>query len=349
MNRSLETRVLKIACDIDGVISDFAGPFLEFYNHFHGTSWRKNAWTEWSLVESLVGFMQDLGEGRRARYMANFDDAFKAYCDADRFKDQREIEAGWDAVANLEASGYEVQFFTQRNPQNTPGTLQIYPVTGCTTPEDKAVQAAHWGADVFIDDRPDNYLEAQKAGIPLVILWATPYNAAWRERHTATGDLALSASDYEGVKWHIEHSMPVKDDDYETHVAMHTELMEDPRYGLEANGVSTINPLIAGFDRIVGEWRVKMLAKNHDYAGDSSNPLRNLKMCEACGIPGWQGVIVRKTDKISRLQSFMRQGELQVKDESVIDTFDDDGIYSILGRLLFEEAQRDLVGESTNE
>ncbi len=78
--------------------------------------------------------------------------------------------------------------------------------------------------------------------------------------------------------------------------------------------------------------------KNHDYAGDG-DPLRNLRMCEACGIPAWQGVVVRLTDKLSRLQGFMRQGELHVKDESVVDTFRDTAVYSILGAILFEEAQ----------
>lgn len=77
-------------------------------------------------------------------------------------------------------------------------------------------------------------------------------------------------------------------------------------------------------------------AKNHDYAGDA-DPLRNLRMCEAAGIEAWKGVVVRLTDKLSRLQGFAKSGELRVKDESVIDTFKDMAVYSLLGLILYEE------------
>lgn len=77
-------------------------------------------------------------------------------------------------------------------------------------------------------------------------------------------------------------------------------------------------------------------AKNHDYAGEA-DPLRNLRMCEAAGIEAWKGVVVRLTDKLARLQGFAKTGELKVADESIIDTFKDMAVYSLLGLILYEE------------
>jgi hypothetical protein len=75
--------------------------------------------------------------------------------------------------------------------------------------------------------------------------------------------------------------------------------------------------------------------KNHDYAGN--DPLQNLRLCELGGLAGWKGVVVRLTDKISRLLTFMNTGELKVKDESVEDTFKDAAVYSVLGLILYRE------------
>ena len=87
---------------------------------------------------------------------------------------------------------------------------------------------------------------------------------------------------------------------------------------------------------LLDEMRRTHDAKNHDYAG-VGDPLRNFRMCEAQGLPAWKGCLVRITDKVSRLQSFARQGELRVKDESVADTLLDLAVYALLCRILFEE------------
>lgn len=90
------------------------------------------------------------------------------------------------------------------------------------------------------------------------------------------------------------------------------------------------------FYEILDELRDLHSRKNHDYAGD--DPLSNLEMCERGGIAGWKGVVVRLTDKISRLLNFSKKGEFQVKNESVEDTFRDTAIYAILGLILFRES-----------
>ena len=56
-----------------------------------------------------------------------------------------------------------------------------------------------------------------------------------------------------------------------------------------------------------------MVAKNHDYAG-TNDPFRNFRRF------GLLGILVRLGDKLARLESFVENGELKVKDESVRDT-----------------------------
>ena len=78
--------------------------------------------------------------------------------------------------------------------------------------------------------------------------------------------------------------------------------------------------------------------KNHDYSGDG-DPLKNLRAPERIGISPFTGVMVRLQDKWSRLEQFLKSGELMVKDESVIDTLIDNANYSILAAILYLEAK----------
>jgi len=74
-------------------------------------------------------------------------------------------------------------------------------------------------------------------------------------------------------------------------------------------------------------------AKNKDYAGfdDSSNAFGNFTVVENCGIASAeQGFLTRMMDKISRINTFVKRGVLNVKDESVEDTLLDLANYAIL-------------------
>jgi hypothetical protein len=75
--------------------------------------------------------------------------------------------------------------------------------------------------------------------------------------------------------------------------------------------------------------------KNSDYSGD--NPLANLKECENYGVPAWKGVLIRLSDKYSRIRSIVKKGSISVKDESLIDTLRDQAVYSLLAIILMEE------------
>jgi len=90
---------------------------------------------------------------------------------------------------------------------------------------------------------------------------------------------------------------------------------------------------------IVEELKELHSRKNRDYA--QKDPLSNLKMCERGGLPAWKGVIVRLTDKISRLLTFMEREKYAVNDESVEDSFRDTAVYAILGLILYQEAKND--------
>jgi hypothetical protein len=72
--------------------------------------------------------------------------------------------------------------------------------------------------------------------------------------------------------------------------------------------------------------------KNRDYAGnDGLEPFANFTRVESMGICSTEkGMLVRMTDKMSRLSSFFESGELHVKDESFEDTIVDIINYSVL-------------------
>lgn len=75
-----------------------------------------------------------------------------------------------------------------------------------------------------------------------------------------------------------------------------------------------------------------MQKKNHDYAGkQGSEPFANFTRVEALGITTTEkGMMVRLSDKMSRLSSFMESHEFKVQDEKLRDTILDMINYSIL-------------------
>ena len=78
--------------------------------------------------------------------------------------------------------------------------------------------------------------------------------------------------------------------------------------------------------------------KRHDYAQEA-DPFANFRLSELGGIDAWKGIAVRLGDKYSRLMSFIQKGELKFDEENIKDTFLDTAIYSLIGLILYEEAQ----------
>jgi hypothetical protein len=84
-----------------------------------------------------------------------------------------------------------------------------------------------------------------------------------------------------------------------------------------------------------------ILAKRHDYSG-ADDPYGNFRKSELFAVEPWRGIMVRMTDKMSRIQSIMEAGgETLVKDESLFDTFADLVNYScILAGVCYETLGR---------
>lgn len=91
------------------------------------------------------------------------------------------------------------------------------------------------------------------------------------------------------------------------------------------------------FNEILKEMAELHEKKNKDYAGDDY--LSNFKMSEGMGIPAWKGVIVRMTDKLSRIMNLAKSENAAVASETTSDTLTDLAIYAILARMLIEESQ----------
>jgi hypothetical protein len=70
--------------------------------------------------------------------------------------------------------------------------------------------------------------------------------------------------------------------------------------------------------------------KNADYTGKALDPFANFQSVEVLGISTEAGFLTRMMDKMKRIASFVENGELQVKDESVTDTLRDLANYSCL-------------------
>lgn len=86
-------------------------------------------------------------------------------------------------------------------------------------------------------------------------------------------------------------------------------------------------------------------AKNSDYTGNSLDPFSNFSRVNALEIcTTEQGFLVRMTDKLCRINSFVQKGFLLVKDESVEDTLLDLANYCILLAGYFR-SKRSSMGE----
>ena len=84
----------------------------------------------------------------------------------------------------------------------------------------------------------------------------------------------------------------------------------------------TRDELLAFHGELCKAARDLMSLKNRDYAGkDGVEPFANFTRVEAMGIcKTEQGFLVRLTDKMSRLSSFIHAGKMNVQDESFMDT-----------------------------
>jgi hypothetical protein len=99
---------------------------------------------------------------------------------------------------------------------------------------------------------------------------------------------------------------------------------------LSPEGTTVRNP---AFIALLDEIRAIHDSKSHDYA--NTDPLSNLRMCETFGVPAFKGVLVRLSDKWSRITQLA--GGKTPKHESLRDTLIDNAVYSLLAVVLLDE------------
>ena len=94
----------------------------------------------------------------------------------------------------------------------------------------------------------------------------------------------------------------------------------------------TREELLEFHTQVCNDAKELMNLKNRDYAGhDGLEPFANFTRCEAMGICETEaGFMVRVTDKMSRLSSFLQAGKMHVEDESFYDTIVDVINYMVL-------------------
>lgn len=90
------------------------------------------------------------------------------------------------------------------------------------------------------------------------------------------------------------------------------------------------------FTKLLEEIAALHDSKNNDYANDA-DPLSNLRKCEAMGVPAFKGVLVRLTDKWSRIEQ-LAAGKTP-KHESLRDSLIDNAVYSLLAIVLLDETK----------
>jgi hypothetical protein len=88
------------------------------------------------------------------------------------------------------------------------------------------------------------------------------------------------------------------------------------------------------FDALLKEIGDLHDSKNHDYS-EQDDPLSNLRRSERFGVPAFQGVLVRLSDKWARIEQLA--GGKSPKHESLRDSLIDSAVYALLAVVLLDE------------
>lgn len=92
------------------------------------------------------------------------------------------------------------------------------------------------------------------------------------------------------------------------------------------------------FHRILDEMRALHVKKAADYGSDE-DPLHNVRAgAKFVNIPAWQAAILRMSDKMVRIEKFIKKGSLQ--NESVEDSIQDIAAYAVIALILYRETAK---------
>ena len=108
---------MKIALDIDGVVSDFTTGFSRHLKEEHSIDFPPELvtrWEWWLCPGKPKGFTKQV-----------FDECFDTYVDMGWFESQPLYPEAIDAITRFKELGHEVQLFTVRPREATPDTLAV--------------------------------------------------------------------------------------------------------------------------------------------------------------------------------------------------------------------------------
>lgn len=92
------------------------------------------------------------------------------------------------------------------------------------------------------------------------------------------------------------------------------------------------------YDEVVSKCKKTVRKKNNDYTGGDDDALANFKLCEFQNLCDAEvALLIRISDKMQRLSTFVKDGELKVENESALDSIEDTINYLIFLYALIKE------------
>src|SRR3990167_5855584 len=116
----------------------------------------------------------------------------------------------------------------------------------------------------------------------------------------------------------------------------------DPYLAVTLNDITPLynssgrHPKSQRFHDILQELGALHDKKQRDYGRDD-DPFANVRASNELGIEPWVGAMVRLTDKVRRLQTLARRGQLA--NEAAEDSFRDIAVYAVIAAVLYEETK----------
>lgn len=101
-------------------------------------------------------------------------------------------------------------------------------------------------------------------------------------------------------------------------------------------GKYTTNEYLAFVKKTLEDMQELIKAKNADYT-NGAGPFANFEQASEYGVDPFQGLMLRMGDKMQRVKSYCKQGNLQVKGEGVDDCFKDFIGYSLIALAMLNE------------
>jgi HAD superfamily hydrolase (TIGR01509 family) len=161
-----------LALDLDGVVFDFMGRFLEIHNITHDTR---------VTSDDILKFMPD-GAMEDIISEDDWNTSFEHAENSGIYATLASIEGARTAIEHIAAAGWDIVYVTSRHSKFAPETelsiiLNRIPKHKVYyTPKGKLRKLRQLKPDVFVDDAIRNCEDAEKAGIKKIYIMEAAYN-----------------------------------------------------------------------------------------------------------------------------------------------------------------------------